>query len=99
MQGKQIRFGDYVQVIESPLTKRLGIAGLTGRVYGEATPSITCIAIIGELQDDYAVNVYFDELSKTKWISPGCLRLIISAKGFEVSDTAFGKKTDHVKKV
>lgn len=86
MKAKQIHFGDFVQVVENPLTNRLGLAGLTGRVYGEATPSITCISVVGEPEDDYAVNVYFNRLNKTCWMSPQCLRLIVSSDGFGIEN-------------
>jgi hypothetical protein len=40
---------------------RSALAGLVGQVYGQTTPSITKVEVLGELREDYAVNVYFKD--------------------------------------
>ena len=58
-----ISFGDNVRIATTPLTVSLGLAGLTGAVYGETTPSVTGVEVIGEIANDYAINVNLDEKS------------------------------------
>jgi hypothetical protein len=55
-----ISFGDNVRVRATSLTQELGLAGMSGQVYGETTPSVTNVEVIGELREDYAINVFFD---------------------------------------
>ena len=40
-----ISFGDNVRVLTTQLTTALGLAGLTGAVYGETTPSDTGVEV------------------------------------------------------
>ena len=80
-----VSFGDNVRIVESPLTKELGISGLTGQVYGETTPSVSGVEVIGELQSDAAVNVYIEELEKDYWLTPSLVELIDHAPGTTIS--------------
>lgn len=79
-----ISFGDNVRVRATPLTRELGFAGLAGQVYGEATPSVTGADVIGEVRDDYAINVFFEEREESFWFAPELLELIDHAPGTEV---------------
>jgi hypothetical protein len=82
-----ISFGDRVRVRETPATQAAGLAGLVGDVYGETTPSVTGIKVIGELQEDYAMNVHFEERQGEFWFNPDDLELVDHAPG-----TAFALK-------
>ena len=55
-----ISLGDNVRVVETPLTTGLGLAGRVGQVYGETTPSVTGVDVVGDVSDDYAVAVQLD---------------------------------------
>jgi hypothetical protein len=79
--GARISFGDNVRVRTDPETTRLGVAGLKGQVYGETTPSITGVEVIGEVRDDYAINVVFEERSEDLWFSPELLEFVDHAPG------------------
>ena len=57
----KITFGDNVKILSSPETDKIGLSGKTGQVYGETTPSSTSVTVIGELTDDYAINVSVDD--------------------------------------
>jgi hypothetical protein len=70
---KPVTFQDRVRVLVTPETEARGIAGLVGVVYGETTPSVTSVKVIGELASDYAVNVMFDGNSETFWFVPELL--------------------------
>jgi hypothetical protein len=79
-----ISFGDNVRVVSTPLTISLGLDGLTGAVYGETTPSMTGIEVVGELTTDYAINVQFDERDDSLWFAPELLEFVDHAPGTTV---------------
>jgi hypothetical protein len=54
-----IAIGDKVRVAQTPLTVTLGLAGPIGQVYGQTMPSVTNVAVIGDITADYAINVRF----------------------------------------
>jgi hypothetical protein len=79
-----ISFGDNVQVVSTLLTIRLGLAGLTGTVYGETTPSITGVEVIGSGAADYALNVRLDGRDESLWFAPEVLEFVDHTPGTEV---------------
>ena len=87
-----ISFGDNVRVRASPLTQGLGLAGMIGQVYGETTPSVTNVEVIGEIQEDFAINVFFDERKEAFWFAPELLELIDHAPGTEIRLDGVSKK-------
>jgi hypothetical protein len=82
--GADISFGDNVRIRRTAETERLGIAEKIGNVYGETTPSVTNVDVIGELTSDYALNVYFDFLDASYWLPPHMLEFVNHAPGTEV---------------
>lgn len=76
-----ISFGDRARVRPTPATQAAGVAGLVGDVYGETTPSVTGITVIGPWKDDYAVNVHFDERQGEFWFHPDDLEFVDHAPG------------------
>jgi hypothetical protein len=87
-----ISFGDNVRVRGTPLTHELGLAGLAGQVYGETTPSITGVDVIGETRDDYAINVFFEEQKESFWFVSELLEFIDHAPGTEIRLDGVPKK-------
>ena len=85
MQDQKIQFADNVRIISSPETERLGIANKHGQVYGETTPSSTGIKIIGKLADDYALNIFVEDMDKDFWLSPNLIELVDKGAGTEIS--------------
>ena len=81
----EISFGDNVRILRTLETERLGIAEMIGNVYGETTPSVTKVEVIGELTSDYAFNVYFDSLDASYWFAPHMLEFVDHAPGTEIS--------------
>ena len=57
---------------------------MIGNVYGETTPSDTKVEVIGKLETDYAVNVYFDTLDVSYWFAPQMLEFVGHAPGTEI---------------
>jgi hypothetical protein len=79
---------DKVRVRATPLTEAIGLAGRTGQVYGETVPSTSGVGrdeIIGELVEDYAVNVHFDELKKDVWFTRDLLEFVDHAPGTQIT--------------
>lgn len=79
-----ISYGDNVRILRTAETERLGIAGLVGNVYGETTPSESGVEVLGRLDSDYALHVYFDTLDKSYWFAPHMLEFVNHAPGTEV---------------
>ena|ERR1051326_7800035 len=84
-----ISFGDNVRVASTPLTVSLGLAGLTGQVYGDTTPSVTGVKVIGDAAANYAINVQFDGRGESLWFAPDLLEFVDHAPGTEI---VIGKK-------
>jgi len=76
-----ISFGDNVRVLSTPETETLGLTGKEGQVYGETTPSITNVDVIGNIENDFALNVFLDDLNKDYWFTPQLLELIDHGEG------------------
>lgn len=79
-----IAFGDNVRVATTPLTSSLGLAGLMGAVYGETTPSVTGVEVIGGATNDYAINVQLDGRDESHWFAPELLEILDHAPGTEI---------------
>jgi hypothetical protein len=77
-------FGDNVRVRPSPETEARGVAALLGQVYGETMPSVTGVAVIGEITRDHALNVHFEGRTETLWFAPELLEFVDHAAGAEI---------------
>jgi hypothetical protein len=89
---RPISFGDNVRVRTVPETIRLGLAGMTGQVHGETTPSVTGVEVIGDVRDDYAFNVFFEDRNEGLWFSADLLELVDHAPGTEIRLDGVSKK-------
>ena len=87
-----ISFGDRVRVRSTPVTEEEGLAGLVGQVYGETTPSVTGVKVIGEIKEDFAVNVYFESRNEGQWFAPDMLEYMDHAAGTEIRINGVEKK-------
>jgi hypothetical protein len=92
-------FGDIVRVSENVHTVQAGIAGLEGVVHGFTTPSATGIRVVGQLEEDFAINVYIEALSQGFWLDPAYVELVsrpdvlkfgVAGKTIRVTRTADG---------
>ena len=81
---RAISFGDNVRVLSTPATVGRRLAGLIGQVYGETTPSLTKVEVIGETTEDYAINVFFKERGEALWLTEELLELVDHAPGTEI---------------
>lgn len=85
-------FGSKVKIKESPLTKEKGLAGKIGDVYGQTTPSMMDIEIIGTPKEDFAINVYFEDLKASYWFDAELLEIINDGKGAVINLDGVNKK-------
>ena len=87
-----ISFGDNVRVRSTPVTEERGLAGLSGQVYGETTPSVMDVEVIGQPKTDYAINVFFETQKKSYWFASDLLELVDHAAGTEIILKGIPKK-------
>jgi hypothetical protein len=73
-------FADRVR-IRATETEGAGVAGRVGQVYGETTPTVTGVTVVGGRGDAYALNVYFGELGTTLWFARDVVELVDHAPG------------------
>lgn len=92
MNTKTISFGDTVRVRTTSVTRDAGYADLIGTVNGETTPSVTGIDVFGELEADFAVNVYFEEKDTSVWFEPRLLQFVDHGEGAEITLEGVAKK-------
>lgn len=78
-----IWFGDTVRVRRAPETESAGVPGLEGQVFGDTTPSVTNVEVLGALESPYALNVYFEDRRDSSWFAPSHLAFIDHAPGAE----------------
>ncbi|MGJ4786942.1 hypothetical protein [Leptospira koniambonensis] len=80
-----MNFGDNVKIKSNDITQKLDLAGKTGQIYGETTPSVTGVEIIGAGENDYALSVYFEDSNEQLWFSADLLEFIDHAPGTTMS--------------
>lgn len=85
-------FGSKVKIKDSPVTREKGLAGKVGEVYGQTTPSMMDFEIIGTPKDDFAVNVYFDDLQTSYWFDADLLETIDDGQGSVITLDGVDKK-------
>ena len=81
MRDQVPSFGDNVRVLSAPETVSLGIAGLTGQVYGSTTPSVTGVSVIGGDGEDFAINVSIVDRGSDFWLAAHLVELVDHAPG------------------
>ncbi|WP_411825561.1 hypothetical protein [Luteolibacter sp. AS25] len=85
-------FGDTVRILPSSETDLKTLSGRVGSVYGETTPSVTGVEVVGDCPNDYALNVHFDELAQSFWFAPALVEFVDHKTGSELSLDGVNKK-------
>lgn len=85
-------FGDNVRIRSSIETELKGVAGLTGQVYGQTTPSVSGVDVIGESNSDYAINVFFADRNESYWFAPSLVEFVDHGPGTEITLDGVAKK-------
>jgi hypothetical protein len=63
-----------------------------GNVFGQTTPSISGVEVIGEPTSDYAINVFFEDRHESFWFAPALVQFIDHAPGTEITLDGIPKK-------
>jgi hypothetical protein len=72
-------------VRSTPLTNELGLAGLTGQVFGFTVPSSSRMEdVIGDQTKDFALNAYFEDRQEGFWFSEDLLEFVDHGPGGEM---------------
>lgn len=79
-----VSFGDNVRIRVTKETEAAGVAGLKGQVYGETTPSVTGVEVIGTLASDFAINVHLEVRGEAYWFAPELVEFVDHAAGTEI---------------
>jgi hypothetical protein len=79
-----LTMGDNVRMRDTELTRALGIAGKIGSVYGETKPSTSGVEVLGELSEDFAVAVRFDDLELTFWFPADLVEFVDHGAGLTI---------------
>lgn len=67
---------DAVRIRTTPVTEAAGYGGAEGVVYGVTTVSMTGVEVIGEAEDDTALNVDFSGARPAAWFQPSLVEVI-----------------------
>jgi len=65
---------------------------MTGQIFGDTTPSVTGISVIGNLKMDYAVNVHIEGRKESLWFAPELLEFIDHGAGTEIRFNGIPRK-------
>ena len=79
-----VSFGDNVSIRVTKETEAAGVAGLTGQIYGETTPSVMGVEVIGIPSTDFAIAVHIEERDETFWFAPELVEFLDHAPGTEI---------------
>jgi hypothetical protein len=85
-------FGDNVRIRVTKETQDAEVAGLEGKVFGETTPSVTGVQVIGSAADDFAFNVHIEGRSEALWFAPELVEILDHAAGTEIRLDGVDKK-------
>jgi len=66
---------DAVRILSTPVTKAAGYSGAEGVVFGVTTVSLTKVEVIGEPEDDCALNVDFGGALPAAWFQPSLVEV------------------------
>ena len=66
---------DSARIRRTPLTEKLGYADAEGTIFGVTTVSSTGVEVIGDVEDDCAINVDFDGRLPTAWFQPSLVKV------------------------
>jgi hypothetical protein len=89
---RPVSFGDNVRIRSTPVTTERGLAGLRGQVYGETTPSVTGVEVIGDRRANFAVNVHLEEKGEAYWFAEELIEFLDHAPGTEIRLEGVPKK-------
>ncbi len=69
-------FGDRVKILQVAETEAAGLVGRIGIVHGITTVSISGVTVVGKLEGDTALNIFFEETGKDVWLAPQLVEFV-----------------------
>lgn len=81
MNSHRISFGDKVRILFTNATEVAGVAGQTGIVHGETTPSVTSVEVIGNASKDHAIGVMIEGRDDAIWFNEDLLEFVDHQSG------------------
>lgn len=87
----QITIGDRVRVLSTDITDALGVAGHTGIVHSQTTPSFMGVAVIEKPARGYAFFIQIEGRNEPLWLAEHVLEFVDHAAGtgLEISGQRF----------
>jgi hypothetical protein len=85
-------FGNKVRIKRTPETEGKGLADKEGVVYGHSTPSMMDIEVIGKTKNDFAINLYFEDLEDSYWFDEGLIETVDNGNGSVITLDGVDKK-------
>jgi len=85
-------FGNKIKIKSTAETEELGYANRLGEIYGQTTPSMMDFKVIGELKDDVAFNVFFEESNESIWFAEQLIEEIDNGQGATITLDGIDKK-------
>jgi hypothetical protein len=87
---------DEVRIVSTAETRARGYAGRTGVCHGFTAPSYSGVEVIGEVQNDRALNVHFDDSDGDAWFSPDLVEFVSYVEGtvIGIGDKTFRRNAD-----
>lgn len=82
--AEKFTFWDKVRIRTVPSTQAAGVAGRAGNVAGFTKPSHTGVEVIGEVNNDLAFSVIFENPHAQLWFAPELLELANHAPGANI---------------
>ncbi|WP_417608464.1 hypothetical protein [Owenweeksia hongkongensis] len=85
-------FGNKVRIKRTAETIEKGLAQKEGEVYGQTTPSMMDFEVIGNLKEDFAINVHFEDLNESFWFTEDLIESLDNGQGVEITLDGIDKK-------
>ncbi|MES2763474.1 MAG: hypothetical protein V4677_14770 [Bacteroidota bacterium] len=63
---------------------KINVAGKTGEIRGHTVPSISDVKVIGSTKDDFALNIYFNDIDADYWFDAELIEMIDNGVGYEI---------------
>ena len=82
--AEKFAFGDSVRIRTVPATQAASVAGRVGNVAGFTKPSHTNVEVIGEVKNDLAFSVIFENPHAQLWFAPELLEFVNHASGVDI---------------
>ena len=78
-------FGNKISLKSTRETEVRGFANHIGEIYGQTTSSMMDFEVIGEVKENIAFNIYFEESNESIWFAEHLIEEIDNGQGATIS--------------